>query len=158
LIKGKLQIKPIAIVLLATLLTACASGGTKNKSLEDLKAADDAYRVGMLSEAEARYTRVVKHNPNYYEAWFKLGNIYTRLGQYPASFRAYGKCIEIDPERGKGWYNLSMAKLLQTASILQESTTKVPESADEYRRIEALRSMIVMMVSSNHEKPVESTQ
>ena len=60
-------------------------------------------RLGLAAEAEVVYQNVLARSPAHVQAWFNLGNIYWRSGQYAKARKSYAKVIELgtDPPLAK---------------------------------------------------------
>lgn len=50
---------------------------------------------GIYAEAISSFDRLVKINPNNYDAWFNRGFILGKLGRYKEAINSYHKAIEI---------------------------------------------------------------
>lgn len=94
-----------------------------------LAAAHKAYNEGRLSDAETLFLKYTNEHPNYTEAWFKLGNIYYRTGQYEAAVTAYGNVVQQKPKHSKAWYNLALTRIKQAEVTLERGESQF-ESTD----------------------------
>jgi tetratricopeptide (TPR) repeat protein len=128
----------------AVLLVACAgcasSGSSRGDFANGYEQAEKYYRAGLYSDAERVLLNLSRRSPENYDVLFRLGNIYVRTGQFDAAERAYRRCIEIDPEQPKGWYNLSLLRIKQAMYIADEGRakthTRAPEFAGHFDRLE----------------------
>lgn len=124
-------------LLLLSLLGGCATGGSSpavgeniNYALDEkLIEANKAYREARLGDAERLYREISEAHPSLVEVWVRLGNIYTRQGQYDAAVRAYETAIRYDPEEGRAWYNLSLVYLKKSTVILEQGQRTVGEDS-----------------------------
>lgn len=137
----------IGLGLSILLVTGCSSSGPRqSKDMARYDAAEKAYKNAELSEAETRYTELVRKNPEYAEGWFKLGNIYVRTGQYDAAANMYKKAAQINPEDAKVWNNLALAYIKKAVSVLEEGSEHVQQSSSDQRNLTELRERIVQSV------------
>ena len=74
--------------------------------------ADRAYRESRWIEAAQRYAELTTRVPDDAYAWFRLGNVHARQGDYDRAIRAYEASLERDAAQPKPWFNLSTAYLL----------------------------------------------
>ncbi|MCH1926571.1 tetratricopeptide repeat protein [Shewanella sp. C32] len=134
--------KTITLISLCILLTACASTQNKQQTnisfTEQLKVAEEAYTEARLTDAETQYLQLTLTNPEYKEAWFKLGNIYARQGRYEASIRCYEKVLALDNQDGKAWFNLAVVKLNQSRQTLQQAEQTLAPDTAELKQIKQL--------------------
>ncbi|WP_227006729.1 tetratricopeptide repeat protein [Shewanella donghaensis] len=100
--------------------------------------AESAYKMAMLDKAESLYFEILASVPNYSPAWFRLGNIYTRTGRQEAAIAAYSKCLELDPENQKAWYNISLVRIKQSTQVLSTASRKGNLDTPVGRQINAL--------------------
>jgi TolA-binding protein len=101
-----------------------------------------AYDEGRLSTAETLLLKYTNDHPEFTDAWFKLGNIYYRTGQYPAAITAYENVIQQDNKHGKAWYNLALTRIRQAEETLMAGEVKF-EPGDERRlRLTSLKKKI----------------
>ena len=47
-------------------------------------------------------------NPNYYQAYFQLGYLNTKLGDYELALANYKKTVDMNPGYAKGWFALGL--------------------------------------------------
>ncbi|WP_133245541.1 tetratricopeptide repeat protein [Pelagibaculum spongiae] len=129
---------------MALLIAGCSSAPAKKTLDTDiLLKADQAYRQGRLVDAEAYYLKIVDKNPTLYETWFRLGNIYVRTGQLDAAIRAFEKCIQLSPEKSKGWNNMALTRIRQAISTLEEGVGMSDASDPGYQQMSKLLSKLV---------------
>ena len=91
-------------LILAALLSACATSASNidgDNNANKLRRAEQAYTDGLFVEAEAYYRELVNDNPELYQGWFRLGNIYARSGQLDAAITMYERCLELDPDQAR---------------------------------------------------------
>ncbi len=121
------------IGLLLVALIGCTSTSSGDL-MGDFEQANTYYAKGMYSDAERILLGLAKKTPNNYEVYFKLGNIYVRTGQFEAAERAYQRCMEIDPEQPKGWYNMSLLRVKQALYLAEQGRTHSNKEAPEFER------------------------
>jgi predicted Zn-dependent protease len=92
--------------------------------------AETALAENRLSEANALYVRVVTAYPNRAQAWFRLGTVYMRGGQYGYAQRAFQETLRADPNISKAQANLALAHLQQfrAAAVAAVASPQVPEA------------------------------
>jgi tetratricopeptide (TPR) repeat protein len=132
-------LKP-GVVALLLLCAGCASNRGGDDFTERYEQAGKYYRSGLYSDAERLLLDLHRRSPNHYEVLFRLGNIYVRTGQFEAAESAYQRCIGIDPEQPKGWYNLSLLRVKQAMYLTEEgrarSRSKAPDFTGHFDRLE----------------------
>lgn len=140
---GKL-IRLSLIVAITALLGACSSTPKKpeHKGNEQIMAiqsqAEHAYKLAMLDQAESLYLEVLKSVPNYAPAWFRLGNIYTRTNRHEAAIAAYRRCIDLEPNNQKAWYNMGLVRIKQSTNVLNTASSQGDADSAVGRQIRAL--------------------
>lgn len=128
-----------AASILAGALAGCGTGPHRDL-LGDFEQANTYYSRGLYSDAERILLSLAKKTPDNYEVHFKLGNIYVRTGQFEAAERAYGRCMAIDPEQPKGWYNMSLLRVKQALYLAEQGQRRSGREAPEFQpRFMALR-------------------
>jgi Tfp pilus assembly protein PilF len=132
------------LLVVAGCSSATSPRGAKDMAMYDRAAT--AYKNGELSEAETLYRKLVARHAEYGEGWFKLGNIYVRMGQYDAAANMYKKAAQINPEDGKIWNNLALAHVKKAVAILDEGTRHAQQASQEQRSMQQLRERIVQSV------------
>lgn len=128
--------------------TGCASTDSRHseKDMANYNSAAQAYNNGELSDAETRYRQLVKTHPEYGEGWFKLGNIYVRMGQYDAAANMYKKAAQLNPEDAKVWNNLALANIKKAVAVLDEGVLHVQQGSADQKNMVQLRERIVQTV------------
>ncbi len=144
------------LLFLLPLLSACAVQSTATyrepANSEELAARLEqsflAYKDGRLGDAEAILHQILEDHPDLADAWFKLGNIYYRTGQYDAAVRAYEKTVVYDKENGRAWYNLALTRIKQADIALKVGITQVKSSNPYYQRLGDFRKKLNTRLSS----------
>jgi cytochrome c-type biogenesis protein CcmH/NrfG len=136
-------------------MAGCAAQGEKiNYSLDDqLKQADEAYSEARLDDAERIYLQIAKGHPDLSEVWFRLGNIYTREGQFDAAVRAYSTTLRLDSSDGRAWYNLSLVHTKRAVATLEDAIRTLPPDSPYRARITALHDALLDRVNTRPEEP-----
>jgi tetratricopeptide (TPR) repeat protein len=133
------------LLLLSTLLFLNACASTQQQSVNKLNSSElinlveeagEAYKMGLLTDAEIKYREITEKYPRYYDAWLKLGNIYVRTDQLEAAIRVYLKCTEIEPEAMQGWNNLALARLKQAMNALKVGRNNMTKGSIEYKELD----------------------
>lgn len=147
-------INTLFLIYLLSFLVACSTvnkkltskkGAPQNISVAfapDLSAAYKAYQEGRLSDAETLFIRYTNKHPSYSEAWFKLGNIYYRTGQYVAAITAYNNVVQQNPQHGKAWYNMALTRVKQAEQTLERGESILPVTNIQRQRLIALKNKI----------------
>ena len=132
----------VTLMATALLLTACASVApppepaeappvqtlTRADAAQLSREAERVLAAGRLADAGAAYIRVVTAFPDNAQAWFRLGTIYLRTGQYAAAQMACERALRFEPGMAKAQANLALAHLHQfrTSALLASSSPEVP--------------------------------
>ncbi|MCL2913868.1 tetratricopeptide repeat protein [Shewanella corallii] len=139
-------------LLMLIFMQGCSSAPPPHKGNKDIMTiqaqAEQAYRRAMLDQAESLYLEVLNSVPNYAPAWFRLGNIYTRTGRQEAAIAAYQRCLELEPNNQKAWYNMSLVRLKQSTQLLQEASGRGDQKSAVHQQIEALLSELTQLQSA----------
>ncbi len=85
-----------------------------------LDEARSAYQARDWKTSERDYLLVVERSPSNIEAWFRLGNIYTRTNRPRLAARAYEEALLRDPENTKAWHNLGVIYLRQAHNSFRQ--------------------------------------
>ena len=116
--------------------------------------AQQAYKEGMLEEAESGFIKITKLNPEFYEAWLRLGNIYVRTGQLKAAERMFEKSASISPEEYKAWNNLAITYIKQAIAVLKEGKEHMKPGSEE----EMLANEMTLRLIDAITKPYQETK
>lgn len=147
----------LLMLLAVSLLVGCASSPSDSRYQEEtantLLMAEESYRHGLWSEAESYYQELVDENPELYQAWFRLGNIYARSGQLDAAVTMYERCLELDPEQARGWYNLSVVRARQSLQLAMQAQQRfVGSSPAEAQQFSDFRDRMASALTGNSGK------
>lgn len=137
----------LAPALVAALLlgaAGCTGTGVKpdKSSLEELVAlraqAEAAYRGENWQDAEKAYRALTQQVPAESENWFRLGNVYARLGRPYDAITLYREALMRDPKNSRAWHNLGVTQLrvaTNTFEELQQHTDPADPVAERARRV-----------------------
>ena len=65
---------------------------------KELQIGNYYFKKGSYTAARGRFLEATKWNPNYAEAYLRLGETYEKLKDRPASRKAYEKYLELEPK------------------------------------------------------------
>jgi tetratricopeptide (TPR) repeat protein len=65
---------------------------------KELQIGDYYFKRGSYTAARLRYLESTKWNPNFAEAYLRLGDTYEKLKDRPATRKAYEKYLELEPK------------------------------------------------------------
>jgi tetratricopeptide (TPR) repeat protein len=137
----------LGLLIIFSCLVSCATAGSKSSATIDLfKQAEEYYKKGLLTEAEASYLKLVKVSPGVTDAWVKLGNIYVRTGQLDAAVTMYEKCLHVDQKEARCWNNLALARVKQAMETLRQGQGQIELNSDEYYALERLYKKLTEVV------------
>ncbi|MBI4565999.1 MAG: tetratricopeptide repeat protein [Planctomycetes bacterium] len=117
--------KTLTVFSLA-LLASCATVSPESEHVERAREfrqrADAAVEEGHLERAVSLYTRSLEENPQYAEAWWKRGNVYTRMADLPdahvrprdlleKAIDDYSRAIHSNPAFFDAYFNRAMVGL-----------------------------------------------
>ncbi len=150
----------LILLIVSSLLFGCSSLSTSKvpgeEAAQRLSMAEKSYKQGLWQEAESYYRSLLKDNPDLYQAWFRLGNIYARSGQLDAAVTMYERCLELDPDQARAWYNLSVVRARQSLRISTEAQQRfMEESPQEALRFSHFRSRLVGALTEGSEKKAQ---
>ncbi|MEL0656880.1 tetratricopeptide repeat protein [Pseudoalteromonas issachenkonii] len=133
----------ICLLIVIIFFTGCSSSKNiaekNNVNLVELEnSAESAYMAGHLDMAEGLYRKLIKNKDNYAPAWFRLGNIYTRSGRLDAGVSAYQRCLQLDQQHTKAWYNLAITRMRQSTDILIEAQKHVDPNSKAKKQMDDL--------------------
>ncbi|MBA2115580.1 tetratricopeptide repeat protein [Bremerella alba] len=74
-----------------------------HRSQVALKQGLEHYRRNRLRSAIPKFQQAIDINPDSAVAWYYLGEMYFHLDQLDEAAKAYQKCSELDPQRGKAF-------------------------------------------------------
>lgn len=141
-----------SLLAAALLLAGCAAAPVQpetaeNAPIQTMTRADaaqlalEAERVlaaGRLPDAGAAYIRIVTAFPDDARAWFRLGTIYLRTGQYAAAQMACERALRFEPGMAKAQANLALAHLRQFRAAAAQATASAEVPADNRKALAAL--------------------
>lgn len=91
----------ISFVLLFSSLSVVLEAqdlSTKSKKAEkSFEIADRAFRLQEYQQAEIQYREAIKEDPEFFEAWIMLGELYLETKQDSSAIAAYTKALQINP-------------------------------------------------------------
>lgn len=111
-----------------------------------MQAADVAYDQGDWDQAIFYYKKILSAIPTDPYAWFRLGNVYTRIGKINQAIHAYETSLTYNSAQFKPWFNLSTAHLLGAKIATLESLKSInasdPTRAMVSSRLETLNLLL----------------
>ncbi|GLS24384.1 hypothetical protein GCM10007877_00950 [Marinibactrum halimedae] len=113
-----------------------------------IEEADRFYKLGLLSDAEGKYRKIIEKYPDYYEAWLKMGNIFIRTDQLDAAVLAYETCTAQAPEDVRCWNNLALARVKQGVHTLDNGKSKVLVGTQAYMDLDEFQVKLIKILSS----------
>ena len=155
----------IRVILLVVLIALSAGCQTTSQTISEeqgrliqlVQIAEESYQLGLLTDAEAKYRRIISSYPDYHESWLKLGNIYTRTDQLEAAVMAYQNCLALKNEEMRCWNNLALARVKQALATLREGRSNMPENSMEAASINALYNKVIRVLSTNKQPDVDKS-
>ena len=123
----------IPILLFTVLSSGCGIMGSTSSTTSDgifqLSAmADRAYESGQWYEAERHYQRLTSLVPDDSYAWFRLGNSYTRQGDFRKATEAFESASAFDAGQPKIWFNLATSYLLNAQIAMTHAYEQLPQN------------------------------
>ena len=136
------------------LLAGCSSSPAtqQEQSLFQLMAqATHAYDDARLDRAETLYLQVLQRNPNYSEANFKLGNIYSRQGRLDAAVIKYQQALTVDANDGRFWHNLALTRVKQAIATLEAAEQHIGADSAYFPHLLQLQLQLNKLSGQRHE-------
>jgi Flp pilus assembly protein TadD len=100
--------------------------------------AEKALTAGGLVDGGAVYVHIVTVFPDDARAWFLLGTIYLRTGQYGAAQMACERALRLDPGMSKAHANLALAHLHQFRAAALPAIASADISKENHRALAGL--------------------
>lgn len=113
------------------------------------KRADMAYRNDDLKGAAAAYKILIKSRPAEALYRYRLANIYARGKRPEQAIALYREALDQDPAFAAAWYNLSIARLKQTAQSLSGMLQNIDKDDPLYKRAEAMLRGIEALIKAD---------
>ncbi|SEH81159.1 Tetratricopeptide repeat-containing protein [Rheinheimera pacifica] len=136
-------------------LTACSSAPLEQpveQSFYRLVAqATQAYNEARLNTAETLYLQVLQRNPDYSEANFKLGNIYSRQGRLDAAVIKYEQALAADRSDGRAWHNLALVRVKQAVATLDIAEQEIAPDSPYYQYLLQLQLQLNKVSGNRHD-------
>jgi tetratricopeptide (TPR) repeat protein len=111
---------------------------TREDAVQLAQDAERALAAGRLVDGGAAYVRIVTVFPDDAYAWFRLGTVYLRTGQYGAAQMACERALRLDPAMAKAQANLALAHLYQFRAAAQPAIASPQVAQDNRRALAAL--------------------
>ena len=124
------------VILSFSLLTGGCANTKKQPGLSELnRQASLAFENAMLERAEPMYRTIIERQPDNHDAYFMLGNIYTRMGHLDAAVTHYERALELDSNDARVWYNLYLARVQQAIDTLEQGLSRAPKEGVHYEQM-----------------------
>ena len=114
-----------------------------------IKRADTAYRNDDLEGAAVAYNILIKSRPAEALYRYRLANIYARGRRPEQAIALYREALDRNPAFAAAWYNLSIARLKQTAQSLSGMLQSIDRDDPLYKRAEAMLRGIEALIQSD---------
>ena len=114
-----------------------------------IKRADRAYRDDDLKGATAAYNILIQSRPAEALYRYRLANIYARGKRPEQAIALYREALDQDPAFAAAWYNLSIARLKQTAQSLSGMLQNIDRDDPLYKRAEAMLRGIKALIQTD---------
>jgi tetratricopeptide (TPR) repeat protein len=101
----------------------------------DSAQAQRAYDNGQWEEALAHYTRLAQQPLDNAEVFFRLGNLYARLGRLREAADSYEKVLAGNARHAKSWHNLGVVRTRQAIAALGQAQLGSGAAATPSRRL-----------------------
>jgi len=138
------------VIFIISILLTSGCSNRKFELWDTYQRANESYKLGMLSDAEAMYIEITEKNPKLFEVWLKLGNIYVRTNQLDAAIRVYENAVRLNPKDVRAWHNLALTRVKQSTKILMEGRRNMRPDSDEYKFLDdSLKRIIDSSNSKN---------
>ncbi len=86
-----------------------ARAALTNVAKKTFNEGNTSYKRGNLEEAIDSYRKVLTIDVNFYQAYYQIGVIETKMQNITGAIESYVKAIEINPNFYKGWFALGIA-------------------------------------------------
>ena len=132
---GRLKFVPILLLSTFALTFACSSN--EEKKVSYLEKGTAYFEKGEYKSAELEFKNALQIDPQYIEAYTKLGETQLKLGNPQEAFRAYSMVAKLDPKNSDAQLKLATFYLL--GKKIKEAREKVDAVlSKEPKNIEAL--------------------
>ena len=145
---NKTPIEKLIIFLVLVILSLLAGPAMAVDELFMTRSkADAAYDSGRYGEAADEYEQWLKNNKNDHEAWYRLGNAYSKLIRPVAALSAYRKAQKIKPEDPRPWHNMGMLYMRMAVESYDGLRRNVPKDDPLVPYSEKVLSGILELIS-----------
>lgn len=140
--------KSVAIIILAVLLTSCATTGSKKfrgMFREDIAQSRESVMVGGSTQTINDLSMILEMDPKNAEARFLRAVAYQKTGEFEKAAGDYGAIIARDPDNAKAHFNLGMIyayKLRDVAAALRHLDAFITLNGDDPRSVQAAKLML----------------
>lgn len=110
-----------------------------------------AYNEARLDSAETLYLKALQRNPDYAEANFKLGNIYSRQGRLDAAVIKYQQALAVDSADGRAWHNLALVRVKQAIATLEMSEQYIGRESEYFQYLLQLQLQLNKLSGDRHD-------
>lgn len=114
-----------------------------------VKRADTAYLNDDLKGAEEAYKMLIKSRPDEALYRYRLANIYARGKRPEQAIAQYRQALDKAPAFSAAWYNLSIARLKQTAHSLSEMLANTDKDDPLHKKARAMLRGIEALIQAD---------
>ena len=121
--------------------------GPNDKAHEQMVAGIHAMEQGDLDRALSLYNDLIRHEPNFAEAWNKRATIYWLLGDIPESLADIDKTIELEPRHfgalsGLGMILIQQNQYLPALNVYQQLLAINPQSESNQKNLQLIKQIL----------------
>ena len=87
-----------------------ALAAIKNVAKNFFNSANQSYKRGDLESALSLYGKVLEVDKTFYQAYYQIGVIKSKMGNKDEAVQSYEKALEVNPQFYKGYFALGLAK------------------------------------------------
>ena len=87
-----------------------ALAAIKNVAKNFFNSANQSYKRGDLESALSSYEKVLEVDKTFYQAYYQIGVIKSKIGNKDEAVQSYEKALEVNPQFYKGYFALGLAK------------------------------------------------
>jgi len=80
----------------------------RNNSVDWTNRGNEFYRLERFAQSQDAFEWALQLDPNFYQAWYGLGQVLMAQSRYQDALNAYNRVLELEPEFAKAWRDRAM--------------------------------------------------